>query len=85
MRFVAASARHPLRATRSYATGYESREGGIFFVINLVGNFHGTVYMTMDTGTRLAQLRLYMLFLDMSWAATCYSLAFVLLPWVLQL
>jgi Na+/proline symporter len=41
----AASARHPVEgnAQGSYLT-MQSREGGIFFVINLVGNF-GTVYL----------------------------------------
>ncbi|KAI5198836.1 hypothetical protein AUEXF2481DRAFT_62688 [Aureobasidium subglaciale EXF-2481] len=41
----AASARHPVdgNAEGSYLT-MQSREGGIFFVINLVGNF-GTVYL----------------------------------------
>jgi Na+/proline symporter len=42
---LAASARHPVdgNAEGSYLT-MKSREGGIFFVINLVGNF-GTVYL----------------------------------------
>jgi SSS family transporter len=42
---VAASTRHPVdgNAQGSYLT-MKSREGGIFFVINLVGNF-GTVYL----------------------------------------
>ncbi|KAG9943499.1 urea active transporter-like protein, partial [Aureobasidium melanogenum] len=42
---VAASKRHPVagNAQGSYLT-MQSREGGIFFVINLVGNF-GTVYL----------------------------------------
>jgi Na+/proline symporter len=42
---LAASARHPVEgnAEGSYLT-MKSREGGIFFVINLVGNF-GTVYL----------------------------------------
>jgi urea-proton symporter len=50
-RLVAASAAHPVdgNAQGSYLT-MQSREGAIFFVINIVGNF-GTVFM--DNGELL--------------------------------